>query len=207
MVATSAVQYLDMSLFAKDQQIEVLSPYCELRETVSLRSVVYRCRIAIESLQHTGLLATVNSKGETIASVGFAMTNPNLTFEKVRELWDNPEGLIYMVGGFGDKWGQYAANGVRKIRPAVRKGKSSLQLNVFEPDSFIDKVESVDEQGRFPWGDFPWGGAVWIPLSNGKGFWIAVSAFKQDEDQLASYVYGGAIATELERSIALEFAP
>jgi hypothetical protein len=206
MAATSTVQYLDMSKFNYERSFTGLSPYTSGPQSVSLRSIVQSCRLAVESLQHTGLLATINSKGMDVDSVGFAMTNPSLSFEQVRELWNSPYELIYMVGGYGPNRDQYVANGVRKLRPAARRGKPTLELNMFEPDSFIDKVESVDSDGRFLWGDFPWGGAVWIPLSNGKGFWIAVSAFKQDEDQLASYLYGGAIATELERGIALELA-
>ena len=206
MVATGTVQYLDVSKFGKDHSVRNVDPETNRIVDISLRGVCYRSRPAIDALQHTGLLAKVNSRDKEIISIGVTITNPDLTQEEVQELWNDPYELIHMAWGYGPDGAMCIANGARKTRASSRLMRNSLEINANDHGSFIDKVVAAEEDGRFKWGDFPWGGAVWIPLTNGKGFWIAVSAFKQDQDQTAGYMIGGAIATELERGIAYELA-
>jgi hypothetical protein len=103
-----------------------------------------------------------------------------------------------LVGGWGPEADRYIANAVRKLR-LTRFGMDTLSLTGVDTE---EVVESVDDEGRFPWGDFPYGGAVRLTMGTVRP-WVAASAFKQDEDVIAASLVGSVIGVQLWRSIGV----
>lgn len=121
-------------------------------------------------------------------SFGFAMTQPVIEEEEVHDNWDHPEQFVWFAGGWGPDRDRYIANAVRKLRPLIREGQdSTLEMRYRWRDQFEGTVDSVDQNGDYPWGDFPWGGAVRIDVS----FLVlrgAVSCYKEMEDDGVAYL-------------------
>jgi hypothetical protein len=144
------------------------------------------CQPAIKALMASGVIATKDS-------FGFALAYPgNRGFGD----WDNPERLIALVIHWGPDGPRYVANAVRKIRPAARNLDDTQHLRTGRSWLFQDKVESKDDEGRFPWGDFPWDGAVWHSAL-GVSLLGAVSAFPQEQDPIVARLILGVLAEAL----------
>jgi hypothetical protein len=156
---------------------------------VALHSVIYDFRSGLEEMMARGLITHKDS-------FGFAMVDP---LSDYRTLWDNPERSIAFVAHWGPEGSRYAANAVRKIRPAAREGHDSQWLRINGPYRFRDVVESKDDEGNFPWGDFPYDGAVYVDTLAGR-LLGGVSAFPKEEDPIVATLLLGIIGLEMYES-------
>jgi hypothetical protein len=157
---------------------------------IELRSIIDNHQRVIEAMSNLGLV-------KWNENFGFAMAAPQFGANHLDVMWDNPERLIWYVGGWGPKRKQYIANAGRKLRPMFREEvDSTLDLRLIHPDRFEDKVKSIEDDGTFLWGDFPWGGAVMLQM----GQLIlcgAVSGLKEIEDDIAARMILGAIGKQI----------
>ncbi len=73
---------------------------------------------------------------------------------------------------------------------------STLDLRFDTSGFFLDKIESQNADGTFPWGDYPWGGAVAVTM--GVLMLVgAVSCLSEIEDDLVARLILGGIAKEI----------
>ena len=142
----------------------------------------------IESMMDTGLLARKES-------FGFAMAFP----EREAPTWDDPESLIAFIMHWGPEGPRYAANAVRKIRPAARTLMDTQLMRMRYPEAFTDIVESQEPDGSFAWGDFPYDGAVHLNVL-GRNLLGAVSAFPKEQDPVVAALILGAIGLEMHKA-------
>lgn len=200
MDASGAVEYLDMSKFTRERVVLAMSPYTNMVEDVSLGIIIQNCRPAIEAMQQAGLLATINSAGDEVDSFGFAMTDPYLTYAELKEVWDDPYRLAWLVGGWGSYADKCIANAVRKLRVSARTGKDSFTVGKYMRHLIDNPVGVIDADGRFEWGDFAFGGSAPLHIGFTRPF-VAASAFKQDEDVPAALLVGGSVCVPIIRSL------
>ncbi len=164
---------------------------CTDGTVINMEKFIEDLRPAVDALAVAGLI-------KASESFGFAMAAPRLEVQPdFRYAWDNPLEFIWFVGGWGPERDRYIANAVRKLRPMFRQGEiSTLEMRFFAPEGFVDKVDSVDEDGNFPWGDFPWGGAVSCVLGSLllEG---ATSCLKETEDDPVSHLILGLVGSKI----------
>lgn len=165
---------------------------CEDGSKIDLREFLDLHYDAVQALAGSGLVKAKES-------FGFAMLAPIWEDDPFPEddFWDKPEEFTWFVGGWGPDRDKYIANAVRKLRPLVRVGMtdegvdSTLCMRFENPSLFQDPVDSVNDDGTFPWGDFPWGGAAAVimgPLTVAG----AVSTFSEiEDDMVARLILGG----------------
>lgn len=164
---------------------------------VELSDVVDSLRPTMRLWQGSGLVRSRNNDGSPVHNFGFAMVDPFRDLDEID--WDDPIDLAWFVGGWGPDMDMFIANAVRKLRPAVRNECDTLYLKHCDGNDFQDVVDSVDVEGRFPWGDFPHGGAVQLLMGHST-LLGAVSVYKEDEDCAAVAPFLGHIGLHLHRA-------
>ncbi len=181
---------LDVSLLPFEQKYALNGQTLGLSRVIeAVQSAVWRLSITEPPLVEKNM------------SFGFAMGDPKFTKRQRANaaVWDVPENLAWLVGGWGAQRDRYVANAVRKLRPACRTGKSTLDLSLNDRELFLDEVESECEPGQYPWGDYPWGGATWVD------FWgnpvpVAVGCLSEEEGPALAALIGSLIASELHKA-------
>lgn len=158
----------------------------------NLAAIPYRMRGALDALV-AGDLIKENE------SFGCAVAHPYDLNAAVLEqwAWDDPDDFIWFVTGWGPQRDKYIANAVRKLRPALREQVDTLSMRC-QPDVYDDgeSVESVDDEGRFPWGDFSWGGATFVQVGM-MYLPTSVSCLAEVEDDAVAKLLGGTIGAEM----------
>jgi hypothetical protein len=157
-----------------------------------------------------GLRAPINILGTTgnigqVDSLGFAMAEPMCyTCYDLDKYWDDYMQYVWFVGGWGPDRNMFIANAVRKMRPMLREQTDTLTMRHDKhAHSFMNPVDQVDADARFPWGDFPWGGAVSL-FMGGMFFEAAVSCFDDDvDDDIVATLAVGVIAKNIIRGDGL----
>ena len=130
----------------------------ETSTAVDLATVVREMRTTIDQWADDGLI-------KPHASFGFAAAH-NDSLAAGREDWDDPYRFTWFVVGWGTDGDRYVANAVHKLRALLRTGFDTLLLRQGEPGLFDTKVESMEADGTFLWGDFSWGGATVVQIGN-----------------------------------------
>lgn len=135
------------------------------------------------------------------ASFGFAMGNPNAN---LAEVWDDPLQLVGLVHYYGPEGERYAANAVRKLRPAARENVDTevlrIEAELTRSDGrFRDIVGNKEGDTEFPWGDFPYDGATFLTVQ-GRTLPYAASAFPKEQDPGVARLYGNQIALAMHAS-------
>lgn len=146
------------------------------------QAMVIRLRYNIEQLADSKLI-------KYNRSFGFAASYPvmpGFTWDN----WDDPHDFVWFVCGWGPEGDRYIANAVRKLRPALRHGKDTMELRLTQPNAFERTVESQEADGSFAWGDFPWGGACLVNFG-GVIYPMSVSCLREVEDDAVSKMIGG----------------
>ncbi len=170
-----------------------------------LASLVMDSRVSIETMMASGLIRRSHS-------FGYAAANPVFQhFTDPRDVWDNPYNLVWFVAGWGPEADRLIANAVRKLRPAVRAMKDTLDIITtkwegyltLDTSAFLNVVESVEPDGSFAWGDFPYGGAVHVRV-DGRPFIGAVSALNQVHDDGIAGLLTSLVA---RKAVAIEESP
>lgn len=151
---------------------------------VDLADVIQGLRPTMQLWQGSGLVKTIARDGTLIENFGFAMADP---YGDHHAAWDDPYSLAWLVGGWGPLRDRYIANALRKMRAAAREGFNTLYLkhDCDRNEVFRNVVESVEDDGRFRWGDFPHGGAVSMEMRQ-LNLLGAVSVYDEDEDCVAA---------------------
>jgi len=140
------------------------------------------------------------------SSFGCAFAKPGPAGE-MQWNWDDPYDFTYFVAGWGPDRERYIANAVRKLRATLREDMDTLLMRISNPGAFQDPVDSVDEDGNFPWGDFPWGGATFVHVGD-MVIPSAVSSLLEVEDDFVAKLLGGLVgATILKQAKPNEFGP
>ena len=129
-------------------------------------------------------------------SFGFAMANPWTVSFRYGMAWNNPYELVWFVGGWGPERERYIANAVRKLRPAARTGRDTLELRHHSSGLFRDMVDSHEEDGSFAWGDYPYGGAVYLSFEGVK-LLGSVSGLSEDEDAAIAAAVLGLVGSQM----------
>lgn len=166
---------LDVSALPHDAQLDN-----DDKSVIDMRLFVEQVRPSIEALMHTGLLSKKSS-------LGIAFTMPTFfdTHGEIENAWDEPDKFVWFVGGWGDdeaELAKYQANAVRKLRPLLREQyESTLLMRDDYPEKFMGKVEAVEPDGAFLWGDYPWGGAVCVDVYS-TYICCAISGLNEAED-------------------------
>ncbi len=169
--------------------------------TIDVAEVFSGLRAVVETMAREGMIRSDHS-------FGLAMCKPELdediahAVDSVFTNWDNPYLTTWFTGGWGPKQSEYIANAVRKLRPLLRTGGRTLDARVVGErlalGDFINVVESVDENGNFPWGDFPWGGATYYTVGT-LIIPVAVSSLREDEDDMVANLFGSLIGNLITR--------
>lgn len=158
-------------------------------DDVELAAVLADLSATVHTLNHSGLV-------KKVTSFGFAMANPIDAL--VRDRWNEPNEFLYIVCGWGMDGPRYTANAVRKLRPALRLGRDTLDIQRNDPGSFLDPVDSQTDDGKLLWGDFPWGGAVRLPYG-GHDYYAAVSCFTAEEDHAVAAMLLALVLQRMEK--------
>lgn len=161
--------------------------YGEGPNRVDLASVVHE-------LQNTFQLWVSTEMIKPYTSFGFAAAHP--FYHHSNFGWDDPYGFTWFVVGWGDEGNRYIANAVRKLRPALRTKRDTLDLRLNDPHLFQDKVESAEADGTFAWGDFAWGGATFVRVGN-LIIPCALSCLREVEDDAGAKTTGGHIGARM----------
>lgn len=174
---------LDITSFSREAKFGVGG------EAIDLASVVVSCLApVIKPWTKAELL-------EETDNFGFAMAYPGLDYASV---WDDPSAFTWFVVCWGHEGHRYAANALRKLRPALRWQRDTLELrlNQRDPEPFQDVVTSSKGDKTFVWGDYPWGGATFVRVGN---FVLpcAVSCYKEVEDDAVAKTIGGHVGATM----------
>jgi hypothetical protein len=135
-----------------------------------------------KALEATGLV-------KSSASFGFAMGEPLPEVQLFADRWQDPQSLVWLVGGWGPDEEYYIGNAACKLRALARTGFDTMSLRISHPDRFRDVVVPTDRKGDRSWGDFPYGGAMFIEMG-GLFTPVAVSCYKEVEDPAPAALTG-----------------
>lgn len=106
---------------------------------------------------------------------------------------DDPNALFDFYCGFGNASHRYAANALRKMRAAVRTGRSTQALRELggdAPFSQFENVVGVEDDSDLLWGEFPYDGAVVVEAKNGDLVYVSTSGFTKEQDHWFSETTG-----------------
>lgn len=165
-------------------------------QAVTLAPIVHRFGGALEVMARDGLV-------KPTPSFGFAMANPAYgdlsrscgeCYDKAP--YDDPYQLAWLVVQWGPDGSRYAANAVRKLRPAARERADTLTLRLDGSRDFADRVDSQTADGQLLWGDFPWGGARYTRVG-GRVLLTAVSCYSELEDHTVAGLLAGALGAAM----------
>jgi hypothetical protein len=170
---------------------------CEDDTDINLRKLLDDHYDGVMGLQAGGLFKATES-------FGFAMAAPRIgNITNLNKVWDDADQFVWFVGGWGDQRERYIANAIRKMRALLRLDEYHLQwpstLDIRLKGGqhhFRDIVDSVDEDGNYPWGDFPWGGATIVHMGD-LVLVGAVSALSEIEDDFVARLILGSIAKRI----------
>ena len=166
-----------------------------------LESIPARLSGVVDDMARAGLIKANMSFG-----CAFAKPAEELSWVGYED-WNDPYSFVWFVAGWGPDRDRYIANAVRKLRASLREDKDTLTLRIKCPGAFVDVVNSVDEDGSFPWGDFPWGGATFVHVGD-IVIPTAVSCLREVEDDAIAKLLGGLVGAEsLKIKMPEEFGP
>lgn len=138
-----------------------------------------------------------------VDSFGFAVAVSDIAIDSSLEgsiEIDDPSTYVAFVGGWGPEQDRYIANAIRKMRASLDSDENdTIKITQDGVNEHYNTVESVDENGNFPWGNFAWGGSAYVAFGNYNHL-VSVSALKQDEDDVASSIIGKLIGMKRHRA-------
>jgi hypothetical protein len=133
--------------------------------------------------------------GKITPNPSFGLVIANTEYAgRYETIWDDPYAMLTggLVIGWGPDWLKYAANALRKLRPAARLSRNKCDIAAETPELFIDVVPSTgaDPLDLYPWGDFPYGGGIIENVDRGYGAQVlmAASALTPQEDEMISLI-------------------
>lgn len=170
-----------------------------------LAEMIQKMYSTMQFWQASDLVKASDREGDPIVNFGFAMADPFVYYHQ--KVWNDPYELAWLVGGWGPLRDRYIANALRKMRAAAREGFNTLRLkhSPNHGDVFRDVVDSVENDGRFRWGDFPHGGAVSVEMGE-LNLLGAVSVYAEDEDGVVAATLLGFAGLHIHRQLTLPAA-